>query len=236
MPQVPETRLNTNAGDVELGEISFRIGAIDYDCNGRFSDPGQDRILVGSVGQSTLSAKWSGGAVTLDRETLVLAQGQVFEIVEVDSAGRFLRMKKSDKPYGRLGPGMSLPAITLEMLDGEERELASYVKSGRYLLLDFWGEWCQPCVASMPETKRFQSKWKDKITVLGLHHGDLEAARRVLQEQGIDWDQAKASKALQDRFLVDSWPFLVLIGPDGRIVQMHTGLPQVETVLRSGER
>lgn len=231
-----ETRLSTNAGDVKLGEISFRIGLHDYDCNGSFSDQGRDRILIGNVGQSTLSAKLSGGAVTLDKETLVLAQGQAFEIVEVDSAGKFLRMQKSDEPYNRLGPGMSLPSITLEMLDGEKRDLAFYAKPGRYLLLDFWGEWCQPCVASIPEMKKFQSKWKDKITVLGLHFGDIEAARRIIDKHGIDWDQAKASKALQERFLVDSWPFLVLIGPDGRILQMNTWLPQVETVLRPGER
>jgi len=231
-----EARLNTNAGDVKLGGISFRIGLHDYDCNGSFSDQGEDRILIGAVGQSTLSKKLSGGAVILGKETLVLAQGQVFEIVEVDSAGKFLRMQKSDKPFNRLAPGMRLPSITLEMLDGEKRDLAFYAKPGRYLLLDFWGHWCQPCVASIPEMKEFQSEWKDEITVLGLHFGDIEAARRIIDKHGIDWDQAQASKALQEQFLVDSWPFLVLIGPDGKILQMHTRLPQVETVLRSGER
>jgi len=231
-----ETRLNVMAADARVGDASFRVGVIDYDCNASYSDRGDDRILVGETGQEILSAHLSGGATTIDEETLILAQGKVFEIVEVDSAGGFLEIQPSDKPWSRLAQGMPLPSLSIELLNGEKKDLSSFVKPDHYLLLDFWGSWCGGCIAAIPDIKDLQSKWKDRLTVLGLHFGDPETARRMVQKKGVDWEQAIATKDLQERFLVDGWPSYILVGPDGKIVQLRTDPAQVGTILRSARR
>jgi thiol-disulfide isomerase/thioredoxin len=221
------------AADAKVGDASFRVGVIDYDCNASYSDRGHDRILVGETGQEILSAHLSGGATTIDEETLILARGKVFEIVEVDSAGGFLKLQPSDKPWTRLAQGMPLPSLSIELLNGEKKDLSSFVKPDHYLLIDFWGTWCGGCIAAIPNIKDLQSKWKDRLTVLGLHSGDPEAARRMVQKKGVDWEQAIATKDLQERFLVDGFPSYILVGPDGKIVQLRTDPAHVGTILRS---
>ena len=222
-----EQRLSTVTADTKIGAISFRIGVMAYDCNGSYSDRGKDRILLGYSGEVALSDRLRGGATTLEEETLILVQGHVFEIVEVDPAGKLLKLKVSEKPYTRLGPGMSIPSFRLELLNREERDLSSYAKPGRYLLLDFWGSWCGPCIAAIPNIKDLQSKWKDRLTVLGLHKGDPDAARKIIEKNGMDWDQAKSTEDIQERFLVDSFPFYVLVDPDGKILEFNPRLFQV---------
>jgi thiol-disulfide isomerase/thioredoxin len=231
-----EQRLSTMAGDAKLGDIAFRIGVHDYDCNGSYADHGSDRILVGNAGVTVLSHHLSGGAATIEEETLIVFHGRVFEILEVDPAGGFLKLQPSTKPCNRLGPESALPALSLDLLTGEKRELTSYSEPDRFLLLDFWGCWCKPCLAAIPQMKEFQEEWKGRLTVLGLHYGDAEIARGIVEKQGIPWDQAVATKDLQERFLVDSWPFLVLVGPDGKILQMNTELREVASALRASKR
>jgi len=33
---------------------------------------------------------------------------------------------------------------------------------GKVVLLDFWGEWCGPCVGSMPYLMKLYDKYRDK--------------------------------------------------------------------------
>jgi len=41
---------------------------------------------------------------------------------------------------------------------------------GKYVLLDFWGYWCGPCVAEMPNLLRLHERFKDKgLAVIGVH-------------------------------------------------------------------
>lgn len=231
-----EQRLSTVTADVKLGDMSFRIGVIDYDCNGSYSDRGKDRILLGYPGEVAPSTRLSGGATTLEEETLILVQGHVFEVVEVDSAGRSLKIEASEKPYTRLSPGMRIPSLRLELLSGKGSDLSSYSKPGRYLLIDFWGEWCAGCMAAIPSVKELQSKWKDKLTILGLHNGNPDAAREIVEKKGMAWDQAKSTEDIQRRFLVDSYPFYVLVGPDGRILEINPRLSRVEAILQAASR
>ena len=69
--------------------------------------------------------------------------------------------------------GAPVPAIkTTATLDGNEFNINSL--RGKYVLIDFWGIWCGPCVKEMPEVKDFQEKYKDKLVVLGINSGDTK--------------------------------------------------------------
>jgi thiol-disulfide isomerase/thioredoxin len=54
---------------------------------------------------------------------------------------------------------------------------------GKYVLVDFWGYWCGPCVGSMPVMIDLQEKYKDKgLAILSVHvdvDGDVGTAAEL---------------------------------------------------------
>ncbi|MBA6316307.1 TlpA disulfide reductase family protein [Cellulophaga baltica] len=124
--------------------------------------------------------------------------------------------------------GFPVPAIkTTATLDGKEFDIKSL--RGKYVLIDFWGIWCGPCVAEMPEVKIFQEKHKDKLVVLGINSGDTkEKVQNFINEKGYDWQQILSSKKSNsdnfvNRFNVQGFPTKLIINRRGNIVKRFVG-------------
>ena len=78
---------------------------------------------------------------------------------------------------------IDLPATRVAMLQGEPApalaDIVAWKNSpgvkltdlhGKWVLLDFWGYWCGPCVGSMPELMKFYDQHKDHgLAVIGVH-------------------------------------------------------------------
>ncbi len=63
--------------------------------------------------------------------------------------------------------GKQVPDISsLNTFDGKRFELSSL--KGKYVVIDFWGTWCMPCVAGMPTMKQYLDKYKDKMEIVGV--------------------------------------------------------------------
>ena len=56
--------------------------------------------------------------------------------------------------------GENAPDFTLEMANGTPFQLSNL--KGNYVLLDFWGSWCGPCVKEAPDLKRLYTAFHGK--------------------------------------------------------------------------
>ncbi len=226
-----DQRLNVRSASFRVGEAAFQIGAFDADCNGSYADEGDDMVLTGKHGAEYLARSKAGGGIVLGEEKLILIGAEVYEVLEVDPAGAFVRIAPSDEPYARLRVGALLPEIDVAMLDGDVVPLPALVDPERFLLLDFWGHWCAPCVQALPKLKQAASELEKQLTIVGLHSGDHDAARQLVADLELEWLQAEASDALHEAFLIDHWPTYVLVDGAGRIlamdIQLHEALPIV---------
>jgi hypothetical protein len=57
-------------------------------------------------------------------------------------------------------PGAHAENFTLTDIDGKTFTLAD--RKGKYILLDFWGSWCGPCIRGIPALKEYQENIKTR--------------------------------------------------------------------------
>ncbi|MCC5833374.1 MAG: thioredoxin family protein [Opitutales bacterium] len=112
------------------------------------------------------------------------------------------------------------PAKEGWLLDFEEAK-AKAKEEGKIILLEFHGsDWCPPCirlnkeVLSKPEFKEFA----DKNLVLV----DLDFPRQTELSE----EQSAHNHALAQRFGVQYFPTVVLVTPDGDVLDHNVGFPQ----------
>lgn len=123
------------------------------------------------------------------------------------------------------------PAIDQPMagIDGRTHTLAQY--KGKYLLIDFWASWCQPCVLALSEVREVSEKYKDVLTVAGIN----------LDARDIDWRQASNlhnitwvnlhdgdgfKMGLHKQYKGQGIPYYVLISPEGIVLDVWSGYRQ----------
>ena len=118
-------------------------------------------------------------------------------------------------------------AVDAELLDmqGQKHHLFEAFADGKYVLLDFWGIGCGPCMMSEPEMKEFYEKMKDKIEIIGINQNKLtewqkhEFSKRIV---GKNWNNAM--KDISSKYCdVGAVPYYVMISPDKRIVWKAVG-------------
>lgn len=101
---------------------------------------------------------------------------------------------------------------------------------GRIILLDFWTYCCINCIHIMPDLAYLEEKFGDKLTVIGVHSAKFANERETENiREAIMRYRIKHAVVNDDNFKIWSafgvraWPTLVLIGPNGHLVQAYSG-------------
>jgi thiol-disulfide isomerase/thioredoxin len=103
---------------------------------------------------------------------------------------------------------------------------------GRVVLLDFWASWCGPCKESFPWMNALHDRFGAQglqIIAVNVDRRREDAARflaRTPARFSIAYDpQGQAAAA----YAVPAMPSSVLIGADGRVLQVHAGFKPEDT-------
>ncbi|HYJ23294.1 MAG TPA: TlpA disulfide reductase family protein [Solirubrobacterales bacterium] len=115
---------------------------------------------------------------------------------------------------GEVAPASSLPRLE----GGGNGSLADY--RGRWVLVNFWASWCDPCVEEAPELEEFQQRHGDAgFTVLGIDSRDLSGdGRAFVRRFGLTYPQLRdGDGAFAHDFGTTGVPENYLVDPQGKV-------------------
>jgi thiol-disulfide isomerase/thioredoxin len=133
-----------------------------------------------------------------------------------------------------LGSWRVAPAFKLTTIDGKKYSLDSF--KGKWVVLDFWGTWCGPCRAEMPEVNKFSGEVAagkhEGVEFLSIACSDSEkSVRAYLEANKFTIPVAVSEGVVEKDFKIRGFPSKILIAPDGRMMNVEFG-KNWQTVLK----
>lgn len=152
--------------------------------------------------------------------------GKWWELADIDPFGEWVRLRPSaevdDRPAITLNTEVpKWNASTIEGVSTGSEDL-----KGNYVLLDFWGSWCGPCIEALPEMKRVYEQFGSKnFEIIGFAYEDQSSLERALEKYELPWPQVTDQNGEYSyKFRVRGYPSYYLVNPEGVIVEMGNAL------------
>ncbi|MGO1461708.1 MAG: TlpA family protein disulfide reductase [Marinobacter sp.] len=121
----------------------------------------------------------------------------------------------------------------VELDQAEGPKLAWNDLRGQWVLVNYWAEWCKPCLEEIPELNEL-NKAPD-ITVLGVNFDDVkgEALVSLGKRMGIEYTMLEQDPGPEFKWeLPVALPATFVVNPDGDLLEARFG-PQTEADIRT---
>lgn len=123
--------------------------------------------------------------------------------------------------------GNKAPTIDGQGLDGFYYNSTDF--NGKYILLDFWGTWCGPCIKEIPYLKKiYNDISSDKLQIISIAVDEKsENVLNFIKENEMNWIHYFQSfddnspNSLTNRYKVKKFPSTFLLDKDGRIIDKN---------------
>ncbi|WP_440122699.1 TlpA family protein disulfide reductase [Tenacibaculum sp. Ill] len=104
---------------------------------------------------------------------------------------------------------------------------------GKYVYIDIWATWCQPCKAEIPFLKEVEKKYHDKniefVSISIDTEKDHDAWKQMIRDKQLTGVQLMADNNWNSKFIteygVQGIPHFILIDPSGKIVSSYAPRP-----------
>ena len=119
--------------------------------------------------------------------------------------------------------GKEAKDFTLEDINGQQLTLSSL--RGKYVLIDFWGSWCGPCIAAFPHLKAFYERHRDKVEILGVAiHDKKDKWKAAVEKNELPWKlviDEEGENSVADLYGIIASPTYVLLDPEGKTLEWN---------------
>ncbi len=159
----------------------------------------------------------------------------------IEIAGRVVRLSKTEGYVLHLDDlggysdstrvGNYLPALYSMKVNGDGSPIRlNDAFEGKYVFIDFWGSWCAPCIASIPQLKELYEtvRHREDVAVVGIaldHAKDLEKLKGIMAQKGVEWpgywnhyNDMKLPSVPTGKLKISSFPTYMIVDKAGKIV------------------
>ncbi|WP_028891322.1 TlpA disulfide reductase family protein [Tenacibaculum sp. 47A_GOM-205m] len=145
---------------------------------------------------------------------------------------KYLTKVYNDKQYlaKNLAKGMESPKfVDYENNAGGTTSLDDL--KGKYVYIDLWATWCQPCKNEIPFLKQVEEKYHEKniefVSISVDRQKDYETWKQMIVDKELTGVQlyAKEDKSFMDAYKVSGIPRFILLDPQGNIVDANAPRP-----------
>jgi len=143
---------------------------------------------------------------------------------------------KNERPEG-ISEGYYLPKFEAKYLDNTVFDFAKY--SEKYVLFDFWGTWCVPCIKLIPELKELNAEFTNKnFSLISIAYD--ENAEKVMDfviKEDMNWAHLFVGRSQNDensaisKLKVTKFPTTILISPEGKIIGRDLAIDELRKII-----
>lgn len=134
-------------------------------------------------------------------------------------------------------PGRISPDFEAADINGKVWSLEDF--RGRYVYIDMWATWCNPCRRELPYLKSLEEKFSDaEIVFLGLSiDRDKAKWEEMVRSGSLVGTQLYlgSGSSFQKAYNIEGIPRFILLGKDGRIVNPDMSRPSQDETLKTLE-
>lgn len=162
----------------------------------------------------------------LHYETIISLANRLSKEVKESPSGARLFKRISDFKNSKVGS--IAPDFILKDYNGEIVSLAAF-REKKYVLIDFWASWCEPCRYDLPFLKDTYEKYKGKgFEIISISRDkNLNSWRKAIADEQIGlWKHisvAENQTKIEDNYLVTAIPVKILINNRGEIIGRWKG-------------
>ena len=166
----------------------------------------------------------------------IIVVGTLVAVILAVGAGVLVAMSIDDEPE-QLGDGPAQAELTpvddgivglpvaepYETFDGGEANTAGYL--GTPLVINFFAEWCAPCVAEMPAFEAVHQERMGEVAFLGISTQESgEDGQAIIDSTGITYDVGRDPEGeMFEHFGGTGMPTTALVDENGTVVDVHSG-------------
>lgn len=130
--------------------------------------------------------------------------------------------------------GVHAPPILGVDLQGQKVALHDF--KGRPAVVNFWGTWCPPCRAELPEFVRAYEKVKADVDFYGIaSESPAPQVQEMAKRLHITYKLILPYDEVLQAYKIRSFPTTFIIDPSGTIVRTHNGMVDYRTLMKDLE-
>lgn len=115
---------------------------------------------------------------------------------------------------------------TLSSSTEQTNSLSAAQTAGKRIFINYWAEWCKPCITEIPELNHFAQQYQEKVIVLGFNFDQKKGSelQMAMQKAGMAFPATLTDPATVFAIPeVNGLPTTLVLDEQGRLITMLLG-------------